>query len=60
MTVDDWIVPLGLRARLGWTEKHDAEAAKVIKEFDLKLPRDRELVRQLAAARVRQGALKWL
>jgi hypothetical protein len=60
MTSDDWIVPPGLRARLGWDDRHDAEARRVMVEFELKLPRDRELVRQLTFVRVRQGKLEWL
>jgi len=32
----------GLRACLRWDHRHDAMAAKILREFDLKLPRDRE------------------
>jgi hypothetical protein len=49
-----------LRRRLGWDERHDRAAAGIIKEYGLVLPRDRELVRQLAFARVAQGPLPWL
>jgi len=51
----DEIVPEGLRAYLRWTDRHDAMAAKIMREFDLTLPRDRELIRQLTLVRVQQG-----
>jgi hypothetical protein len=44
-----------LRTYLRWDHRHDAMAAKIIREFDLKLPADRELIRQLAFVRVQQG-----
>jgi uncharacterized protein (DUF3820 family) len=51
----DEIVPEALRYRLGWDYRHDAMARLVMDEFALTLPRDRELVRQLAFIRVQQG-----
>jgi uncharacterized protein (DUF3820 family) len=45
-----------LRKRLGWDYRHDATARLVMDEFALVLPRDRELIRQLAFIRVQQGA----
>src|SRR5262249_27912822 len=54
------IVPRALRRRLGWDERHDQAAATIIKEYGLTLPRDCELVRQLAFARVAQGPVPWL
>ena len=50
----DEIVPEGLRTYLRWDTRHDAMAAKIMREFDLKLPRDRELIRQLSFVRVQQ------
>jgi hypothetical protein len=44
----DEIVPEELRTYLRWDHRHDEMAAKIMKEFDLKLPRDREFIRQLA------------
>jgi uncharacterized protein (DUF3820 family) len=49
------IVPDALRYRLGWDARHDAMARLVMDEFALTLPRDRELIRQLAFIRVQQG-----
>src|SRR5262245_60668589 len=54
------IVPKDLRRRLGWDERHDRAAAGIIREYGLTLPRDCELVRQLAFARVAQGPVPWL
>jgi hypothetical protein len=51
----DEIVPAALRAFLRWDFRHDAMAQKIMQEFGLKLPRDRELIRQLAFVRVQQG-----
>jgi len=42
---DNEIVPVGLREYLRWTEQHDRMAAKIMAEFSLILPRDRELIR---------------
>jgi hypothetical protein len=46
------IVPENLHRRLGWTEHHQAIAGTIVERFGLQLPRDRELVRQLAGAYV--------
>jgi uncharacterized protein (DUF3820 family) len=54
------IVPEKLRQPLGWDFRHDAISRLIIDEFDLVLPRDRELVRQLAFIRVQQGAAHFL
>ena len=51
----DEIVPEALRAYLRWGGQHDAMARKIMAEFNLQLPRDRELIRQLAFTRVQQG-----
>jgi hypothetical protein len=48
------IIPKNLRTKLRWNEHHDAAPARIIKEFGLQLPCDRELVRQLAFLRVAQ------
>lgn len=50
-----YIANPALRHRLGWDERHDDMAAKIRKEFDLQLPRDRELIRTLALTRIQQG-----
>jgi len=49
------IMPEALRERLHWDFRHDAVARLVMDEFALLLPRDRELIRQLAFIRVQQG-----
>jgi hypothetical protein len=49
------VVPAELRKYLRWEYRHDAMAVKVMREFGLVLPRDRELVRTLAFVRVQQG-----
>jgi hypothetical protein len=50
------IVPEALRHRLvSWDWRHDKMAARIMEEFTLRLPRDRELIRQLAFVRVQQG-----
>ena len=50
------IVPDQLRAFLRWDDRHDDMAAKILREFvGLQLPRDRELIRQLAFIRVVQS-----
>jgi uncharacterized protein (DUF3820 family) len=51
------IVPEALRDRFGWDELHDAAAAQIIAKFNLSLPRDRELIRQLAFVRVAQSQI---
>jgi Zn-finger domain-containing protein len=53
------IVPHELRDKLGWDHRHDRIARDVVREFDLKLPRDRELIRQLAMGRVYMGIKAW-
>jgi uncharacterized protein (DUF3820 family) len=49
------IVPEALQRRLGWDFRHDAMVRLIVDEFTLTLPRDRELIRQLASIRVQQG-----
>jgi hypothetical protein len=51
------IVPEPLRQRLGWDWRHDEMAEQIISEFKLRLPRDRELIRQLALVREQQREL---
>jgi hypothetical protein len=46
-------VPHALQEK--WDARHDSSAAEIMTEFGLVLPRDRELVRQLAFMRVAQG-----
>jgi hypothetical protein len=53
--VPDEIVPQALRQYLRWDSRHDAMARQIMHEFNLMLPRDRELIRQLAFVRVQQG-----
>jgi hypothetical protein len=48
------IVPRALRQRLRWDARHDRSAMQIMAEFALILPRDRELIRQLAFVRVAQ------
>src|SRR5262249_53223162 len=52
--VDD-ILAEPLHRRLGWDMRHHFMAEKIIDRFCLELPRDRELIRQLAVAYVRAG-----
>jgi|SRR5262249_8295405 len=54
--VDDVAPAAALRRLLGWDLRHDAMVRLVTDEFALALPRDRELIRQLAFIRVQQGA----
>jgi hypothetical protein len=54
------VVPAVLRRRLRWDGRHERAAAEIMREFNLTLPRDRELIRQLAVVRVVQGPLDWL
>jgi len=54
------VVPPILRWRLRWDGRHERAAAEIMQKFKLKLPRDRELIRQLAVVRVAQGHLDWL
>lgn len=44
-----------MRRKLGWSDIHDYTADLIIKQYALQIPRDRELVRQLALLRVAQG-----
>ena len=48
------IVPVELQQYLRWDKRHAIMAARVMADA-LKLPRDRELIRQLAFVRVAQG-----
>ena len=49
------IVPEALHRRVGWDMRHHFMAEKIIDRFGLVLPRDRELVRQLAVIYVLAG-----
>lgn len=49
------IVPEQLHRKLGWDMRHHFMAEKIIDRFGLALPRDRELIRQLAVIYVAQG-----
>jgi hypothetical protein len=51
----DDIVPAALHRKVGWDMRHHFMAEKVIDRFWLQLPRDRELVRQLAVIYVLGG-----
>jgi hypothetical protein len=53
--VDNEIVPQALRHRLGWDQRHDEMAGWITADFNLKLPRDRELIRQLAFVFVQES-----
>jgi len=53
-------VPDRLYGRLRWTDEHDDTAHEIMNEFGLQMPRDRELIRQLAFVRVKQGSVEWL
>jgi len=46
------IVPEALHRKVGWDIRHHFMAEKIIDRFGLVLPRDRELVRQLAVVYV--------
>jgi hypothetical protein len=50
----DEIVPHALRGFLRWDDRHDRESRRIMAEFNLKLPDNRELIRQLAFVRVQQ------
>jgi len=52
--VDD-IVQAALHRKVGWDMRHHFMAEKVVDRFGLKLPRDRELVRQLVVVYVLGG-----
>jgi hypothetical protein len=49
------IVPEALHRKVGWDIRHHFMAEKIIDRFGLVLPRDRELVRQLAVVYVMGG-----
>jgi hypothetical protein len=55
--VDD-IVPQPLHRRVGWDMRHHFMAEKIVDRFGLALPRDRELIRQLAIVYVLEGRTK--
>jgi hypothetical protein len=55
--VDD-IVPEALHRSVGWDTRHHFMAEKLVDRFGLKLPRDRELIRQLAVVYVLEGRTK--
>jgi hypothetical protein len=44
-----------LHRRIGWDMRHHFMAEKIIDKFGLELPRDKELVRQLAVVYVLGG-----
>jgi len=48
-------VPEALHKKVGWDMRHHFMAEKIVDRFGLVLPRDRELVRQLAVIYVLQG-----
>jgi len=52
--IDD-IVPEARHRRVGWDMRHHFMAEKIVDRFGLQLPRDRELVRQLAVVYVLGG-----
>jgi hypothetical protein len=54
----DAIVPEALHRKLGWDIRHHFMAEKLIDQFNLVLPRDRELIRQLAVVYVLEGRTK--
>ena len=52
--IDD-IVPEALHRKVGWDMRHHYMAEKIVDRFGLVLPRDRELIRQLAVIYVLGG-----
>jgi len=52
--IDD-IVPEALHRQVGWDIRHHFMAEKIVDRFGLVLPRDRELIRQLAIVYVLEG-----
>jgi hypothetical protein len=52
------IIPEALHRRVGWDIRHHFMAEKLIDRFNLALPRDRELIRQLAIVYVLEGRTK--
>jgi hypothetical protein len=49
------IVPAALHRKVSWDMRHHFMAEKIVERFGLQLPRDRELVRQLAVIYVLGG-----
>ncbi|HKD46232.1 MAG TPA: hypothetical protein VKB67_00935 [Rhizomicrobium sp.] len=49
------IVPEALHRKVGWDIRHHFMAEKIVDRFGLVLPRDRELIRQLAVVYVLEG-----
>jgi hypothetical protein len=52
------IVAESLHRQVGWDMRHHFMTEKLIDRFGLKLPRDRELIRQLAVVYVLEGRTK--
>jgi hypothetical protein len=52
------IVPEALHRQVGWDIRHHFMAEKTVDRFALALPRDRELIRQLAVVYVLEGRTK--
>ena len=48
-------MPEGLHKKVGWDMRRHFMAEKIVDRFGLQLPRDRELVRQLAVVYVLGG-----
>jgi hypothetical protein len=55
--IDD-IVPEALHKKVGWDIRHHFMAEKIVDQFALVLPRDRELIRQVAVVYVLEGRTK--
>jgi hypothetical protein len=52
------IVPQSLHRFVGWDMRNHFMAEKVVDRFELVLPRDRELIRQLAVVYLLEGRTK--
>ncbi len=52
------IMPEALHRIVGWDMRHHFMAEKLIDRFNLAIPRDRELIRQLAVVYVLEGRTK--
>jgi hypothetical protein len=52
------VVAEALHRRVGWDIRHHFMAEKIVDQFALVLPRDRELIRQLAIVYVLEGITK--
>ena len=52
------IVPEALHRRVGWDIRHHFMTEKIVDQFALALPRDRELIRQLVVVYVLEGRTK--